>query len=71
MLKIPFLLAPIKEGKKLCVKAPSEKILRNKFGNLKAIKKISLYIPAPSTEAIDKSLIKPKILEQSIPLLFV
>ena len=58
-------------GIKLWVNAPSANILLNKFGSLKAIINISLYIFAPRTEAVNKSLKKPKILEIRIPALFV
>ena len=47
------------------------KYAKNKFGNLKAIKKISEQIFAPKIEAVSKSLTKPKILETKIPELFV
>ncbi len=60
-------LAFAKLGKKLCVKAPSANIRLNRFGNLKATKKISEYIFAPSTEALNKSRMNPKILELKIP----
>mgnify|MGYP006222459701 CR=1 FL=1 len=43
------------------VNAPSAVILRNKLGNLKAIKKISDAIPAPKKAAINISLINPDI----------
>ena len=42
--------------------APSEKILRNVFGNLKATKKISAITPVPKKLAIIISLKKPKTL---------
>lgn len=54
-------------GKKLCVKAPSAKILLKRFGNLNATKNISEYMFAPSIEALNKSLINPNILELNIP----
>jgi hypothetical protein len=41
--------------------APSEKILLNVFGNLKATKKISAITLVPKKFAINISLIKPKI----------
>jgi hypothetical protein len=44
---------------------------RKRLGSLKAIKKISLYIFAPSAEAVKRSLINPKILENRIPKLLV
>ena len=47
------------------------KILRKRFGNLNAIKNISEYTFAPKIDAVIKSLIKPVILENKIPLLFV
>ena len=58
-------------GIKTCVNAPSAKMRRKRLGSLKAIKKISLYIFAPRTDAVSKSLINPKILENKIPKLFV
>ena len=48
-------------GNKEDVSAPSAVILRNKLGNLKAIKKISEVIPAPKKAAIKTSLINPEI----------
>ena len=60
-----------KEGKKLCVKAPSAKMRLKRFGNLKATKNISEYIFAPRIEALNKSRIKPKILELNIPRIFI
>ena len=60
-----------KAGMKTCVKAPSAKIRRKRFGSLNAIKNISLYMFAPSAEAVSKSRINPKILEMRIPKLFV
>ena len=42
--------------------APSEKILRNVFGNLNATKKISAITPVPRKLAIIISLKKPKTL---------
>ena len=48
-------------GNKEDVKAPSAVILRNKLGNLKAIKKISEEIPAPKKAAIKTSLTKPEM----------
>ena len=44
---------------------------RKRFGSLNAMKNISLYIFAPSAEAVSKSLKNPKILEIKIPKLFV
>jgi len=52
---------------KLWVKEPSAKILRKRFGNLKAIKKMSLHIPAPKTEVIMMSRKRPVIREINIP----
>ena len=69
--KAPLFLDLAKEGKKLWVKAPSAKILLKRFGNLKAIKNISLYMFAPSIEAVNRSLMSPKILDVRIPALFV
>ena len=43
------------------VRAPSAVTRLNKFGNLKAIKKISEKIPAPKKAAMKISLIKPEI----------
>ena len=60
-----------KEGRKLCVKAPSANILLNKFGSLNATKKISEYIFAPRIEALNKSRMNPKILELKIPIKFI
>ena len=42
--------------------APSEKILRNVFGSLKARKKLSAITPVPKKLAIMISLKKPKTL---------
>lgn len=61
----------IKEGMKLCVKAPSAKIRLKRFGSLKATKNISLYMFAPRIEAVSKSRMKPNILEVKIPILLV
>jgi hypothetical protein len=61
----------VNDGKKLCVKAPSAKIRLNRLGNLKATKNISEYIFAPRIEALNKSRIKPKILELNIPRIFI
>ena len=49
-------------GTKAEFNAPSEKILLNVLGNLKATKKISAITPAPKKLAIIISLRKPKIL---------
>ena len=68
---IPLCLLLANAGIKTCVKAPSAKILRKRFGSLNATKKISLYIFAPSADAVNKSLKNPKILEINIPKLFV
>ena len=68
---IPFCLELVNDGKKLCVKAPSAKILLKRFGSLKATIKISVYIFAPKIEACNISLIKPKTLEKSVPKLLV
>ena len=70
-VKIDLYRDLINEGIKTWVKAPSANILRNRFGNLNATKKISEYMLAPKVEAIKRSRIKPKILETSIPKLFV
>ena len=48
-------------GSKADVSAPSAVILRNKFGNLNAIIKMSECIPAPKKEAKKTSLINPVI----------
>ena len=64
-------LEEAKAGIKTWVKAPSAKIRRNRFGSLKAMKNISLYMFAPRTDAVSKSLINPKILENKIPKLLV
>ena len=48
-------------GNKAEVRAPSAVILRNKLGNLKAIKKMSEKIPAPKKAATNISLMKPDI----------
>lgn len=58
-------------GIKTCVKAPSAKIRRKRFGSLNAIKNISLYIFAPRTDAVKRSLKNPKTLENKIPKLLV
>lgn len=68
---IPFCLDAVNEGKKLWVNAPSAKIRRKRFGNLKATINISVYILAPRTEACNKSRIRPKIREKSMPKLLV
>ena len=70
-LNAPFLLLAMKLGRKLCVNAPSPKILRKRLGNLNATKNISLYTPAPKIFAILKSRKNPNTLEHKIPLLFV
>ena len=49
-------------GTKAELRAPSEKILLNVLGNLKATKKISAIRPVPKKFAIKISLKKPKIL---------
>ena len=46
-------------------------IRRKRFGSLKAIKNISLYMFAPRNDAVNKSLKNPKILEIKIPKLLV
>ena len=69
--KTLFLFEAVYEGKKLWVNAPSANILLKRFGSLKATKNISLYIFAPRIDAVSRSLMKPKILEKSIPKLFV
>ncbi|ACM92225.1 hypothetical protein NAMH_0948 [Nautilia profundicola AmH] len=56
-----------KLGRKLCAKAPSANIRLKRFGNLNATKKISEYILAPRTEALNKSRMNPRILELKIP----
>jgi hypothetical protein len=60
-----------KLGKKLWVNAPSANIRLNRFGNLKATKKISEYTFAPSIEALNKSRTNPRILELKIPIKFM
>jgi len=70
-LKSGFLELTAYEGIKDWLKAPSAKIFRNRFGILKAIKKISLNTEAPSTLAVSISLTNPRTLEVSIPVLFV
>ena len=60
-----------KAGINTCVKAPSAKILRKRFGSLKAIKNMSLYMFAPRTDAVNKSLKNPRIRDIKIPKLFV
>ena len=69
--KTPLCLLRANAGINTCVKAPSAKILRNRFGSLKAMKNISLYMFAPSADAVNKSLKNPKILETKMPKLFV
>ena len=49
-------------GTKAEFNAPSEKILLNVLGNLKATKKISAITPVPKKLAISMSLKKPKTL---------
>jgi len=58
-------------GIKTCVNAPSAKKRRNRYGSLNATKKMSLYMFAPSADAVSKSLKNPKILETKIPKLLV
>lgn len=70
-VKSDLWVALMKLGIKLWVNAPSAKILRKRFGNLKATKKISLYTFAPKMEAVSVSLIKPKILDTKVPTLLV
>ena len=55
-------------GNKAEVNAPSAVILRNKLGNLKAIKKISETIPAPKKDAINISLTNPDIRLKKVKL---
>ena len=69
--KTPLWSVFAKAGIKTCVNAPSAKILRKRFGSLKAMKNISLYTLAPRAEAVNKSRMNPKILENNIPKLFV
>jgi hypothetical protein len=69
--KTPLCLEAIKEGIKACVKAPSAKIRRKRFGSLKAIKNISLHTEAPNAEAISTSRPNPVTLENKIPKLLV
>jgi hypothetical protein len=71
MEKTALCFALAKAGIKTCVKAPSANIRRKRFGSLNAIKNISLYTPAPKTDAVSKSLKNPKILENKIPKLLV
>ena len=70
-VKIDLFADLVKEGIKLWVNAPSAKILLKRFGSLKATKNISLYIFAPSMDALSKSLKRPNIREVSMPRLFV
>ncbi len=42
-----------------------------RLGSLNATKKISLYMLAPRTDAVKRSLMKPKIRDTSMPMLFV
>lgn len=55
------------DGIKLWVNDPSAKIRRKRFGNLKAIRKISLHILAPNTEVIKMSRAKPLTREIRMP----
>ena len=71
VLKLTFFLCFAYAGINTCVNAPSAKILRNKFGNLKATKNISLYTFAPKIDAVNRSRKKPNILDTKIPALFV
>ena len=57
-----FLISLVYIGTKAEFNAPSEKILLNVFGILKATKKISDITPAPKKLAINISLRKPNIL---------
>jgi len=58
-------------GIKTCVKAPSANIRRKRFGSLNAMKNISLYMFAPSADAVKRSRINPKTLDNKIPKLLV
>ena len=69
--KMPLSFEVVNDGKKLCVKAPSAKILLKRLGSLNATIKISVQIFAPKMEACNMSRIKPKILEKRVPKLFV
>ena len=69
--KTPLCLLAIKEGIKACVKAPSAKIRRKRFGSLKATKNMSDQTEAPSAEAISTSRPKPVTRENKIPKLLV
>ena len=56
------LISLVQMGTKAEFNAPSEKILLNVLGNLKATKKISAITPVPKKLAISMSLKKPKTL---------
>ena len=71
MLKSGLCEDAANEGIKDWLKAPSAKMLRNRFGSLKAIKNISLYTPAPRTLAVSISRKNPSTLEVKIPAEFV
>ena len=70
-LKTALCVVLANAGIKTCVKAPSAKIRRNRFGSLKAMKNISLYMFAPSADAVKRSLKNPKIRDIKIPKLLV
>ena len=57
-----FVISFVQIGTNAEFNAPSEKILLNVLGSLKATKKISAISPVPKKLAINMSLKKPKIL---------
>lgn len=71
ILKTALCLLRVNAGIKTWVKAPSAKILRKRFGSLKAMKNISLYMFAPRADAVKRSLKNPNIREMRIPKLLV
>lgn len=65
--KTLFCFEAMYEGMKLWVNEPSAKIRRKRFGNLKAIKKISLHILAPKADVIKISRASPVTREIRMP----
>ena len=67
----PLFFEATKEGINACVKAPSAKIFRKRFGSLFATKNKSDQKEAPRTEAISTSRANPAIRDISMPKLLV
>jgi len=57
---------PLNSGTKAALNAPSANIFLKKLGSLKAIFSASAKTPVPKKEAINRSLINPKILEMKV-----